>query len=68
MGMTLEQIKESPRTYLTVEDVGRLVGIRPDMLRWQAQQDPQRLCIDFFGEHLILHGGVSDAIKEVENI
>lgn len=43
MGMTVAQIEESSRSYLTIEDVGRLVGIRPDMLRWQAQQDPQRL-------------------------
>jgi len=40
---TLDQVKANPRTYLTVEDIGTLVGIAPNTLRWQAQQDASRL-------------------------
>ena len=41
--MTVEQIKEMPRTYLTAADIGTLIGIRPDNLLWQARTDPSRL-------------------------
>ena len=41
--MTLADIKATPRTYLTMNDIGTLVGIRPDTLIWQARQDPARL-------------------------
>lgn len=41
--MTLAEVKAVPRTYLTMSDIGSLVGIRPDTLLFQARQDPSRL-------------------------
>ena len=41
--MTIAEIKSMPRTYLTMNDIGTLVGIRPDSLLHQARTDPSRL-------------------------
>ena len=41
--VTIQEIREMPRTYLTANDIGTLIGIRPDNLLWQARQDPSRL-------------------------
>ena len=41
--MTLQEIIDSDRPFLTVEHIGRVVGIRPDTLRIQARKDPSRL-------------------------
>lgn len=41
--MTVPEIKAMQRTYLTMNDIGTLIGIRPDNLLWQARQDPSRL-------------------------
>ena len=41
--MTIEEIKNSSRTYLTVCDIGKIVGIRPDKLRYQALTDSTKL-------------------------
>lgn len=41
--MTLAEVKSTNRTYLTMNDIGTLVGIRPDTLLWQARQDPKLL-------------------------
>lgn len=40
---TIEEVKAMPRTYLTANDIGTLVGIRPDTLIWQARQDASKL-------------------------
>lgn len=41
--MTIADIKSMPRTYLTMNDIGTLIGIRPDTLLFQARTDPSRL-------------------------
>lgn len=41
--MTLSEVKATQRTYLTMNDIGTLIGIRPDTLLFQARQDPSRL-------------------------
>lgn len=41
--MTLSEVKSINRTYLTMNDIGTLIGIRPDTLLFQARQDPSRL-------------------------
>lgn len=41
--MTVAEVKALNRTYLTMSDIGTLVGIRPDTLLWQARQDPSLL-------------------------
>lgn len=41
--MTLAEVKSIDRTYLTMNDIGTLIGIRPDMLLFQARQDPSKL-------------------------
>ena len=41
--MTVAEVKALNRTYLTMSDIGTLVGIRPDTLLFQARQDPSRL-------------------------
>lgn len=41
--MTIADIKSMPRTYLTMNDICTLIGIRPDTLLFQARTDPSRL-------------------------
>ena len=41
--MTVTELREIPRTYLTTADIGTLIGIRPDTLLYQARTDPSRL-------------------------
>ncbi len=41
--MTLEELERLDRPYITVRDVGPLIGVRPDTLRFQARSNPSRL-------------------------
>lgn len=41
--MTIEDIRNSDKTSLTISDIGRVVGIRPDKLRYQALTDASKL-------------------------
>ena len=41
--MTVAEVKALDRTYLTMSDIGTLIGIRPDTLLWQARKDSSSL-------------------------
>lgn len=41
--MTLEELSKLDRPYVTVQDIGAVIGVRADTLRWQARTDPSRL-------------------------
>ena len=41
--MTLDEIARMDRPYITVDDIGPVIGVRPNTLRLQARNDPSRL-------------------------
>ena len=43
--MTLEQIKASDKSWLTAVDIAPVLHCDPNLIRWQAHNDPAKLGI-----------------------
>lgn len=41
--MTLSDVEEIPKEILTAADVAPYLGVDPSVIRWQAQNEPEKL-------------------------